>query len=228
MATAGNGVEGREALEDIRLHLSDRLPVSKLTGLLPRLAECGPEAVAEALVDWASGQRPASPVDDLSRGFRRLLLLGSLPSERRWAFFREVAVALLERLPAHAQRDFRCAWRPCCWRMRGPAAGSGRQRPTRTSPTSPRRLTLILDRLDASKEQERGRRPTARLVKEAVLTATLAASSSGISSAASGRQRGVVAGAPDVVESAGAALPPGRFPTSRCAARRRGCDRADS
>jgi hypothetical protein len=215
MATAGNGVEGREALEDIRLHLSDRLPVSKLTGLLPRLAECGPEAVAEALVDWASGQRPASPVDDLSRGFRRLLLLGSLPSERRWAFFREVAAALLERLPAHAQEGLSLRVAPLLLADAGPPRPGGASTTNEDkSHTSPRRLTLILDRLDASKEQERGRRPTARLVKEAVLTATLAASSSRDleRSLKDLQQRGVVAGAPDVVRALVQALPPWPLP----------------
>ncbi len=216
MVNADITVDQRETLRDLRLYFRQRLPAPKVAGLLPRLAPGNAEAVARELLDWAERlSGPASFQESLSAAFRRLLSLGSLPSDRRWAFFREVANVLLARLPVAEQEGLARMIAPLLL-AEPPARAPRKDGASAPSPpaASPRRLTLILDRLDASTESEARRQPTAQLVAEAVLTATLAATTAadlerGLSDL---RHRGFVRGTADLFRVLVQALPPWPLP----------------
>jgi hypothetical protein len=214
MTPSGSADEARrEAIADLRSCLADRLPASRLTGLLPRLDESGAAAVAGALVGWAKAQPAAELAENLSQAFRRLLRLGELPAERRWAYFRELAAAVLERLPVREHEGLSRRLAPLLLADARPAlAAPGPARPGDPHPAGSRRLTLILDRLDASAGEPDRR--LAALVKEALLTATLAAES--VPELARTlrdlRQRGLIADTEELVRALVQALPPWPLP----------------
>ncbi len=172
-------VDEREADRELRLHLIGRLPADRLAGLLPRLAAGPAEKVARDIHGWARGQTgPATFGEYLSAGFRRVLALAAHASPERGqerTFLRDVAEALLARVPPEERgRLSRDVTQLLAAGAPAPVPPSGL---TAAQPAaSPRRLTLILDRLDSS-AGERGRGARSELVGEAVLTATLAASS---------------------------------------------------
>jgi hypothetical protein len=177
MENGDRSAEEREVDRELRLHLMGRLPADRLAGLLPRLAAGSAKDVARDIRAWARGQTgPATFREYLSAGFRRLLALAAhatVDADRRRAFFREVADALIEGVPSDARealsRDV--AQLLSAGRPAPPSA------PASAAPAaSPRRLTLILDRLDSS-AVERGHGLASALLGEAVLTAALASSS---------------------------------------------------
>jgi hypothetical protein len=204
----------READRELRLHLMGRLPSERLAGLLPRLAALPAEKVARDIRTWARGQSgPATFREYLSAGLRRLLALAAhAPAEAdRWrAFSREVADALLAGVPPEEReplsRDvaqLMGAGRPV--RAPGPASAA--------PAASPRRLTLILDRLDSS-AAERGHAPSSALLGEAVLTAALASSSAAEleGNLQDLRRRGLFRGTDDLFRVLVQALPPWPLP----------------
>jgi hypothetical protein len=169
----------RKVDRDLRLHLKGRLPSAMLAGLLSRLAACPAETVARYIHRWAKEQTgPATFREYLSAGFRRVVALSAhdaREASQRPSFFREVADAVLASVPfelrAPLSRDFT--------QLLG-ARGFAPARTPTPAPAqpaaNPRRLTLILDRLDSS-EGNRSGRPSSELVGEAVLTSILAATS---------------------------------------------------
>jgi hypothetical protein len=170
--------EERGADRELRLHLMGRLPAERLAGLLPRLLAFPADKVAADVRAWAHGQTgPATFREYVSAGLRRLLALsayGAVSVERRCAFFRGVADALIAAAPPEDREKLSAD----VARLLG-----GRPAPVPTPPpvasppaASPRRLTLILDRLD-SPAAGRGNGRSAALLGEAVLTAALASSS---------------------------------------------------
>jgi hypothetical protein len=178
----GNGsAEEREADRELRLHLMGRLPADRLAGLLPRLLTVPAEKVATDVHAWARGQTgPATFREYLSAGLRRLLALSahaSVDAERRGAFFRGVADALIAGAPSEDRE--RLATDVARLLGSGRPAAPPHPAPARVPAppaASPRRLTLILDRLDSS-TIERGSGRNAALLGEAILTAALASSS---------------------------------------------------
>jgi hypothetical protein len=171
--------DDREILEHLRLYLSNRLPSQHLAGFLPRLAARPPESVARAIREWAV-QETSLPgfVDRLSLGLHRFLVLRTRAGEGEGhdAFVRAVADALKAQAPPekHEQRGRSAAPRAGV----GPAAPQPGATAARAEPAAAtRRLTRILDRLDAAPAA--ATHPSrAGLVGEAVLTAALAATSS--------------------------------------------------
>jgi hypothetical protein len=172
------------------------------------------EKVARDIRAWARGQTgPATFREYLSAGLRRLLALAAhAPAEadRSPAFFREVADALLAGVPPQERETLS--------RDVARLLGGGRPAvPSVGAPAepaaSPRRLTLILDRLDSS-AGERGHRPSAALLGEAVLTAALASSSAGELEASLQdlRRRGLFGGTDDLFRVLVQALPPWPLP----------------
>jgi hypothetical protein len=174
MTTGGAAENDRE----LRLHLAGRLPTGSLAGLLPRLSAGSPAAVARCIHRWAKEQKgPATFREYLSAGFRRLLALSAHAStgkDREGRFLAAVGDALLALLPPAEKdplsRDIARLLRP------GPSAPPTPTPAPAPPAASPRRLTLILDRLDSS-PGPRGRGSSSQLVGEAILTAVLAASS---------------------------------------------------
>jgi hypothetical protein len=170
--------DDRETLEQLRLYLSNRLPSQHLAGFLPRLAVRPPESVAREIREWAT-QETGLPsfVDRLSLGLHRFLVLRTRTgeAERHEAFVRAVADALKAQAPPEEQEPLA--------RSVAPRAGAGPAAPppgtitARAEPAAaPRRLTRILDRLDAAPDAAT-RSSRAGLVGEAVLTAALATTS---------------------------------------------------
>src|SRR5262245_40426148 len=156
------GAEDRlqSALQDLREHLSDRLPPQGMADSLTVLLEAPPEVVARQIHAWASGE-PGSPslTDYLSLGIRRVLALGALqrvPGDRLAAFVRRVGEALLTLAPP-LDRNRLFALISLLPRPEGAANGSAGSpgRPATATPASPppstQRLTLILDRLEVLK-----------------------------------------------------------------------------
>jgi Domain of unknown function (DUF4388) len=178
----GNGsAEEREADRELRLYLMGRLPADRLAGLLPRLLTFPSDKVATDVRAWARGQTgPATFREYVSAGFRRLLALSahaSVDVAARDALFRAVADALVASAPPEDREKLSADVAQLL------ASGRPAAPPDRTPPrvpavpaASPRRLTLILDRLDST-GVERGHGRGAALLGEAVLTAALASSS---------------------------------------------------
>jgi hypothetical protein len=216
MVGAGSTTDEREVDRDLRLHLMGRLPSAMLAGLLPRLASGPAEAVARYIHRWAKEQTgPATFREYLSAGFRRVVALSAhapLEASREPTFFREVADAVLAGVPSEQQdalsRDFAQLLGA---RGRAPAPSPT---PVPALPAaSPRRLTLILDRLDSS-PANRGGRPSPELVGEAVLTAILAATSTVEleRSLQDLQRRGLVRGTDELFRVLVQALPPWPLP----------------
>ena len=177
MGKDDSSAEERETNKELRLHLMGRLPADRLAGLLPRLVAGPAEKVARDIHAWARGHTgPATLREYLAAGFRRLLALSAhapLDADPRRAFFHEVADALLAGAPSADREPLSRDFAQLLGGGR-PAPSSG---PSSAPPAaSPRRLTLILDRLDSS-GGERGHAPRSALLGEAVLTAALASSS---------------------------------------------------
>jgi hypothetical protein len=177
----GNGdsmAEDWEGDKELRLHLMGRLPEARLAGLLTRLTAGSPGMVAQSIHGWAKEQAgPASFREYLLAGLRRFLALPAgapLAAGQERTFFREVAEALLARVPAEEREPLSRDVAPMLGK--GPLGPAPPSSPAAVPAASPRRLTLILDRLDSSK-MEGGHQPSSALVGEAVLTATLASSS---------------------------------------------------
>ncbi len=202
-----------ETRKHLRLYRANRLPSQHLAGFLPRLAAEPPAQVAREIHDWAMRQTgPADLADTLSRGLRRFLVLRTRVGEADGhdEFIRAVAEAVRAQAAPEQQK-----------RLRGrfaPAASSSASRPPSTAPAPPaggaRRLTLILDRLDEPHAGERNGEAKAPLVGEAVLTATLVATSSAdLEESLDGlRHRGLVADNAQLLRVLVDALPPWPLP----------------
>jgi hypothetical protein len=203
-----------ESLEHLRLYLSKRLPSRHLAGFLPRLAAEPPDQVAREIHEWAKGQTgPADLASHLSRGLRRFLVLqtGAGETDRHDDFMRAVTEALRARASVEDPlKD---------WVAPTPAGAPNAPRPSvPPSPPAPaggpRRLTLILDRLDAAAGEDQTERSKASLVGEAVLTATLLATSPAELEARLEdlRRRGLVEGPAQLLRILADALPPWPLP----------------
>ena len=212
--SGGSTPKEREARKHLRLYLSNRLPPQHLAGFLPRLAAWSPERVAREIHEWATRQTgPADPADHLSRGLHRFLVLRTRVGEtdRLDKFIRAVAEAVRAQASPEEQERLRQ------WVTPAPGAASEASRPPAMAASSvsaggARRLTLILDRLDASPAGDH--QSKAPLVGEAVLTATLAATSSAEleGSLEALRHRGLVEDTAQLLRVLVDALPPWPLP----------------
>jgi hypothetical protein len=209
MATGRRLAEERGADRELRLHLMGRLPVDRLAGLLPRLLSSPTDKVAVDVLAWARGQTgPATVREYVSAGLRRLVALpapGGVEAGRRTAFFREVADALI----AGSPREDREKLSADAAQLLG-STGATPPVPAAAPPpaASPRRLTLILDRLDSS-ATGRGKGHSSALLGEAVVTAALASTSSAEleTSLSEMRERGLFRGTDELFRVLVQALP---------------------
>ena len=183
----GRGSEGpdvrlRQALHDLREHLSDRLAPQRMADSLPALLAAPPDVVAREIHAWAGAESgSASRSDYLSLGMRRVLALGSLrlvANEQLTDFVRRVGESLLA-LASPLDRQRLSSLLSLLPR----SAGAGEAKPARVAdptvsadgplpPHSSQRLTLILDRLDVAMAGPAAR-PKRELLVEAMLTTAL-------------------------------------------------------
>jgi hypothetical protein len=165
--------EHTHPLADLRLFLSSRLPEHRQEDLLSRLAEDPPESVAWEIHHWA--RRPSatgSLAARLSLGLRRLRDLSSFRepiSEAHTRFLRQVSEAVISQAPGETRdaSGLRLAAAPPSW--------LGRTNPESRTAMGPSRdgLSLVLDRLDASRTEGSDGWERGKEVREAVLSSAL-------------------------------------------------------
>ena len=214
--TGGPAPGEKVARDRLRLYLSGDLPLEEMAGFLPSLAVGSAGAVAHEIRQWAQEQTgPTYFSDDLSLGVRRFLALqtrGAVDPERHGAFMREVAEAVRAQASPIEQERLARWVTPF---LRG-GQGAAEPSPNRAAvpAASPRRLTLILDRLDASPAAPGRGRPQEQLRGEAVLTAALAAESAEDLERNLGdlRDRGLVSGTAEILRVLVESLPPWPLP----------------